>query len=114
MLPARHPYVALFLEKGQVEQATQAYAEDLTSDERLTRARQHPKNILALHGYHERVLRTEEAAMIKKQLTLAAAEADVPVGSSCFCRIGKADTCNRTQQRRWNLPKDWICNSFFY
>jgi len=100
MLPARHPYGALSLEQNLVEQAAQAYAEDLGLDERLTRAHQHPKNVWALHGYHECLLRLdrlEEAAIIEKQLTSAAAEADVPVGSSCYCRIGEVDVCNRTQ-----------------
>ncbi|KAF2022289.1 hypothetical protein BU24DRAFT_458156 [Aaosphaeria arxii CBS 175.79] len=96
MLPARHPYGALSLEQGLVEQAAQAYAEDLGVDETLTRAHQHPKNIWALHGYHECLVqlgRHGEARLIQKQLTLAKAEADISIESSCFCRLGTQNAC---------------------
>ncbi|OMP84362.1 hypothetical protein BK809_0000369 [Diplodia seriata] len=90
MVPTRHAYAALSLEQGRVEDATRAYAEDLGLEETLTRAHQHPNNIWALHGYHEclvRLGRTAEARIISKQLTLAAAVADIPVQASCFCRL---------------------------
>lgn len=90
MLPTRHPYAALSLEQGHVEQAAQAYAEDLGFDDRLARAHQHPNNIWGLHGYHEclvRLGRTAEAVLVEKQLIIAGASADVPVESSCFCRL---------------------------
>lgn len=96
MLPARHSYGALSLEQGLVEQAATAYAEDLGLVENLVRAHQHPRNVWALHGYHEclvRLGRNAEAVIIKKMLVLAQAEADVPVGSSCFCRLEKRDQC---------------------
>ncbi|KZL65209.1 TPR domain protein [Colletotrichum tofieldiae] len=91
MVPARHAYAALSLEKGHVEQAAVAYAEDLGLHPTPKRAHQHPNNVWALHGYHEclvRLGRDAEANIIKKQLTLAAAEADVNIRSSCFCRFG--------------------------
>jgi tetratricopeptide (TPR) repeat protein len=91
MVPARHPYGALSLEQGLVEQAADAYAEDLGLKDTLSRGHQHLKNVWALQGYHEcliRLGRTAEANIIKQQLKIAAAEADVPVNSSCFCRIG--------------------------
>ncbi|RKK80779.1 hypothetical protein BFJ71_g15827 [Fusarium oxysporum] len=94
MLPTRHPYAALSLEQGYVEQAAQAYAEDLGLDDKLARAHQHPNNIWALHGYHEclmRLGRTAEARIIMKQLTIARAGADIPIESSCFCRLTKMD-----------------------
>lgn len=94
MLPARHPYGALPLERGLVEQAATAYAEDLGLLEGITRAHQHPRNVWALHGYHEclvRLGRTAEAVIIRKQLTVA--EADVSIASSCFCRLGTEDAC---------------------
>jgi hypothetical protein len=87
MLPARHPYGALSLEQGMVEQAANAYAEDLGLREGLTRGHQHPRNVWALHGYHECLLRLgreAEAVVIKSLLKSALAEADVSVGSSCF------------------------------
>lgn len=90
MLPARHSYGALSLEQGLVDQAARAYAEDLGLVEDLVRAHQHPKNVWALHGYHEclvRLGRNSEAVIIKSLLRVAVAEADVRIGSSCFCRL---------------------------
>ncbi|KAI0469649.1 hypothetical protein GGR56DRAFT_675122 [Xylariaceae sp. FL0804] len=97
MVPARHAYAALSLEVGQVERAAQAYAEDLGLAPTPGRAHQHPNNVWALHGYHECLTRLSgdgdgsrrgEAAIIRRQLVLAAAEADVEITSSCFCRFG--------------------------
>ncbi|CAN6594994.1 hypothetical protein TRVA0_001S00430 [Trichomonascus vanleenenianus] len=96
MVPARHAYGALSLEQNRVDQAAQAYSEDLGLQEVLTRAHQHPKNVWALHGYHEcltRLGRREEAIIIKKQLILALAEADIEIGSSCFCRLETNGSC---------------------
>lgn len=90
MLPARHPYAALLLEQGHVEEAATAYAEDLGLEDAVVRTHQNPNNVWALHGYHEclvRLGRTAEARIIKKQLTIALAGADVTVSSSCFCRL---------------------------
>ena len=92
MLPARHAYAALSLEQGEVERAATAYAEDLGLEVTEGRAHQHPNNVWALHGYHECLLklgRSAEANIIKRQLTIAKAEADVEITSSCFCRFGK-------------------------
>ncbi|KAL6903855.1 hypothetical protein GGI43DRAFT_421394 [Trichoderma evansii] len=75
MLLSRHPYGALSLEQR------------LT----LTRAHQHPKNVWALHGYHECLIclgRNAETIIIKSLLKLAQGEADVPIGSSYCCRLG--------------------------
>ena len=91
MVPTRHAYAVLMLEQGHVEEASQAYAEDLGLDESLTRAHQHPNNIWALHGYHEcliRLGREGEARIIKQQLDLAQDVADVQIKSSYFCRLG--------------------------
>ncbi|KAH9888309.1 hypothetical protein F4778DRAFT_755891 [Xylariomycetidae sp. FL2044] len=93
MMPARHAYAALSLEQGHVEQAAVAYAEDLGLSPTPKRSHQHPNNIWALHGYHEcltRLGRDAEANIIRRQLVLAAAEADVKITSSCFCRFGPA------------------------
>ena len=95
MLPARHAYAALSLEQGLVEQAAQAYAEDLGLSPTPGRAHQHPNNVWALHGYHEclgRLGRDAEANIIKKQLSLALAEADVEITCSCFCRLSACKT----------------------
>ncbi|PYI01430.1 hypothetical protein BO78DRAFT_378925 [Aspergillus sclerotiicarbonarius CBS 121057] len=96
MLPARHAYAALSLEQGMVEQAAQAYAEDLGLSPTPKRAHQHPNNVWALHGYHECLQlldRHAEANIIQKQLSLALVEADVEVPSSCFCRLGNLASC---------------------
>ncbi|KAJ6120149.1 hypothetical protein N7523_004429 [Penicillium sp. IBT 18751x] len=97
MLPARHAYAALSLEQGMVEQAAQAYAEDLGLLPTAKRAHQHPNNVWALHGYHECLQlqgRHTEAKIIKGQLLIALADADVEIQSSCFCRLGNLPSCN--------------------
>lgn len=90
MVPTRHAFAALALEQGQTEKAAGAYAEDLGLDESLVRVHQHPNNVWALRGYHEcmvRLGRAIEAPLIKKQLDVAAAGADVSIDVSCFCRL---------------------------
>ncbi|KAJ5100131.1 hypothetical protein N7532_007132 [Penicillium argentinense] len=91
MLPARHPYAALLLEQGHVEEAAAIYAQDLGLDDSLIRAHQHRNNVWSLRGYHVclmRLGRGVEANIIEKQLKTAAAVADVSVMSSCFCKTG--------------------------
>ncbi|PVI03541.1 TPR domain protein [Periconia macrospinosa] len=90
MMPTRHAYAALLLERGRITEAAQAYAADLGFDDTLPRARQHPNNIWALHGYHECLLKLDrngEAKMVQQQLRIAQAVADVDVKASCFCRM---------------------------
>lgn len=91
MQPTRHAYGALLLEQGRVEEAAKVYEADLGLDPTLSRPCQHPGNLWSLHGYHEclqRLGRDAEAAIIGRQLDLAMARADVPVGASCACRVG--------------------------
>jgi Flp pilus assembly protein TadD len=90
MQPVRHAYGALLLEQGEVDQAAAAYRADLGLDDTLPRASQHPGNVWSLHGYHECLVRlgkTEQARIIRQQLDLAAAQADVAVSASCACRL---------------------------
>ena len=90
MQPARHAYGALLLEQGRVADAEAVYRADLGLDGTLARACQHPGNVWSLHGYHEcltRLGKHEPAAIIRQQLTIAAAHADVPISSSCYCRL---------------------------
>lgn len=90
MQPTRHAYGALLLEQGRVEEAARVYEADLGLDPTLSRPCQHPNNLWSLHGYHEclqRLGRTAEAAIIGRQLDLAKARADVPIGASCACRL---------------------------
>ncbi|KAH8794945.1 TPR domain protein [Hyaloscypha finlandica] len=90
MQPTRHAYGALLLEQGHVEEAATVYSADLGMDNTIPRALQHPNNVWALHGYHECLLklgRKAEAKILEPQLRLALAIADVPIRSSCFCRL---------------------------
>jgi tetratricopeptide (TPR) repeat protein len=92
MQPTRHAYGALLLEQGHVEEAAEVYRADLGFDNTLPRARRHPNNVWAMHGYHEclrRLGRTAEADIVLSLLKPALAVADVPIRSSCFCRMGE-------------------------
>ncbi|KAF6813103.1 tpr domain protein [Colletotrichum sojae] len=94
MQPARHALGALLLEQGRVEEAAEVYAADLGVDEKLPRAQRHPNNVWALHGFYECLVklgRLDEARILKPQLNLALAVADVPIKSSCFCRMKTVD-----------------------
>jgi tetratricopeptide (TPR) repeat protein len=93
MQPTRHALGALLLEQGGVAEAEAVYRADLGLDPTLPRACQHPENVWSLHGFHEcltRLGKHAEAAVIEQKLARAAASADVPVRSSCFCRLAPA------------------------
>ncbi|HET9014511.1 MAG TPA: tetratricopeptide repeat protein, partial [Thermomicrobiaceae bacterium] len=93
MQPARHALGALLLEQGRIEEAEAVYRADLGLDGTLARAYQHPNNVWSLHGYHECVMRLGKhdlCGMISQRLEIAAARADVPIASSCFCRTTTA------------------------
>ena len=93
MQPARHALGALLLEQNHVEEAEAVYRADLGLDHTLSRACQHPDNVWSLHGFHEcltRLGKQGEATIIKHRLDVATARADVPVKSSCFCRMNAA------------------------
>jgi tetratricopeptide (TPR) repeat protein len=93
MQPTRHALGALLLEQNQVEEAEAIYRADLGLDRTLARACQHPDNVWSLHGFHEcltRLGKHSEAIFIKQRLDVATARADVPVKSSCFCRMNAA------------------------
>jgi len=90
MQPPRHALGALLLEQGHVEEAAATYSADLGMDDSLPRALRHLNNVWALHGYHECLVklgRDAEAKIIAPQLKLALAIADVPIRSSCLCRL---------------------------
>jgi tetratricopeptide (TPR) repeat protein len=90
MQPARHAYGALLLEQGRLTEAEAVYRADLGLDDTLARACQHPGNVWSLHGYHEcltRLGKAEAAGIVAQQLKIAAARADVPIRSSCYCRL---------------------------
>ncbi len=90
MQPVRHALGALLLEQGRLEEAEAVYQADLGLDGKLARAYQHPENVWALHGYHECLMRQGKhdfCGIVGQRLDIAAARADVPIESSCFCRI---------------------------
>ncbi|CAG8955857.1 hypothetical protein HYFRA_00008705 [Hymenoscyphus fraxineus] len=90
MQPTRHAYGALLLEQGRNEEAAAVYSADLGIDDTLPRTFRHAKNVWSLHGYHESLLklgRTAEAKAIQPELSKALDLADVPIKSSCFCRL---------------------------
>ena len=89
MQPTRHAYGALLLEQGLVKEAAAVYSADLGFNDTLPRAQQHRNNVWSLHGLTEclvRLGRVDEARIVRPQLELALAVADVPIRSSCFCR----------------------------
>ena len=93
MQPTRHALGALLMEQGRLEEAEAAYRADLGLDGQLRRACWHPDNVWSLHGLHECLTRrgeTVEAGHIKQRLDLAVARADVPIESSCYCRLDPA------------------------
>lgn len=96
MQPPRHAYGALLLEQGRDEEALEAYAADLGISGAVPRAMQHPNNVWSLHGLYECLLKLErkdEARILKKQLDLALAVADVDIKASCFCRLETGAEC---------------------
>jgi len=94
MQPVRHALGGLLLEQGRVEEAERAFREDLGFAKDFPRRKAKLNNVWGLHGLHEaltRVGKTEEAALLKNQLDLAAASADVDVSVSCYCRDAGAE-----------------------
>lgn len=96
MHPPRHALAALLAEQGHFAEAEQIYRDDLGLTQRIQRCAQHPCNVWALHGLVECLgvrHATAELAAIKPRLEAAMALADVPITSSCMCRIGKVGKC---------------------
>jgi tetratricopeptide (TPR) repeat protein len=90
MQPTRHALGALLLEQGKIGEAEAIYRADLGLNNALRRACQHPDNVWSLRGYHECLMKLgkkAEAALIKPRLDIALARTDVPVTTSCFCRL---------------------------
>ena len=92
-VPTRHALGALLLECGQVEEALAVYRADLGLDRSLCRAMQRPNNVWSLRGFVtclERLGRIDEADLLRPQLQLALARADVEIAASCFCATGNS------------------------
>ena len=95
--PVRHAYGALLLEQGHVAEAAEVYRADLgLAPDVLPRRRARVNNMWSLHGLYEcltRLDRVEEAKAIELQKAIAVANADIEVGSSCFCRLQAVTAC---------------------
>ena len=91
MHPPRHALAALLAEQGHFAGAEQVYRDDLGLSGRIQRCAQHPDNVWALHGLAECLEvrhAAEELEAITPRLEAAMALADVPITSSCMCRLG--------------------------
>lgn len=91
MHPPRHALAALLLDQGHVEEAEQIYRDDLGLSATVQRCAQHPDNVWALHGLVECLRHRGERAErpeLEDKLDAALAKADVPITSSCLCRVG--------------------------
>ncbi len=87
--PTRHALGALLMDAGHYDEAEAVYRADLGLDGKLPRPSQHPRNVWALHGLHECLVRRDEAVErphVKMLLDQAVARADVPIRASCLCR----------------------------
>lgn len=100
MHPPRHALAALLAEQGRYDEAEQIYRDDLGLTDKIQRCSQHPHNVWALRGLAECLeLRKESAelALVLAELRAARALADIPIDSSCLCRIKpgvlQADAC---------------------
>ena len=90
MHPPRHALAALLMEQGHYAEAEEIYRDDLGLSGRIQRCTQHPDNVWALHGLVECLQRrgdTLELPMLSSKLTSALARTDVPITSSCMCRL---------------------------
>jgi tetratricopeptide (TPR) repeat protein len=91
--PTRHALGALLLEAGEYQEAEAVYRADLGIDGKLPRPSQHPRNVWALHGLHECLMRRSEdieLSHVKLMLDQAIARADIPIRASCLCRASAA------------------------
>jgi tetratricopeptide (TPR) repeat protein len=98
MHPPRHALAALLAEQGHFSEAEQIYRDDLGLSGRIQRCAQHPDNVWALHGLTECLEvrhAVEELEAIRPKLESAIALADVPITSSCMCRIGAVAKASR-------------------
>ncbi|MBP1296382.1 tetratricopeptide repeat protein [Bradyrhizobium elkanii] len=94
MHPPRHALAALLAEQGHYEEAERIYRDDLGLTQGIQRCAQHPLNVWALHGLAECLEfrgAHSELTVIAQKLEAARALADVPITSSCMCRIAGQD-----------------------
>jgi tetratricopeptide (TPR) repeat protein len=106
MHPPRHALAALLLEQGHLTEAKEVYRDDLGLNSRVQRCTQHPDNVWSLHGLVECLTRrgeTLELPGLQAKLAAALENADVPITSSCMCRLQtvvvEASCCSAMQGR---------------
>jgi tetratricopeptide (TPR) repeat protein len=90
MHPPRHALAALLAEQGRYDEAEAVYLDDLGLSGRTQRCTQHPDNVWSLHGLAECLERRGDTVAlpgIRRKLAAALAKADVPITSSCLCRL---------------------------
>ena len=90
MHPPRHALAALLMEQGHYVEAEEIYRDDLGLSGRIQRCTQHPDNVWSLHGLVECLQRRGdqlELPILSSKLSAALAKADVPITSSCMCRL---------------------------
>ncbi|WP_213774512.1 hypothetical protein [Bradyrhizobium sp. dw_78] len=90
MHPPRHALAALLMEQGHRDEAEDIYRDDLGLSGKIQRCAQHPDNVWALHGLVECLQRRgerRELPGLQEKLAVALALADVPITSSCMCRM---------------------------
>jgi tetratricopeptide (TPR) repeat protein len=90
MHPPRHALAALLAEQGRYDEAEAVYRDDLGLSGRIQRCTQHPGNVWSLHGLAECLERRDDGVElpgIRRKLAAALAKADVPITSSCLCRL---------------------------
>jgi tetratricopeptide (TPR) repeat protein len=93
MHPPRHALAGLLMEQGHCGEAEQVYRDDLGLSSKIQRCAQHPDNVWALHGLVECLERRGdkvELPRMQQKLTRALTRADVPITSSCLCRMKTA------------------------
>jgi tetratricopeptide (TPR) repeat protein len=98
MHPPRHALAALLAEQGRYAEAERIYRDDLGLTHAIQRCAQHPGNVWALHGLAECLKvrhAVKELEAIKPKLEAAIALADVPITSSCMCRLGAIASSSR-------------------
>lgn len=98
MHPPRHALAAPLAEQEHFAEAELIYRDDLGLAHRIQRCAQHPCNVWALHGLAECLEvrhAVEELEAIRPKLEAAKALADVPITSSCMCRIGAVAKSSR-------------------
>jgi len=81
MQPARHALGALLLQQKNVTEAEKVYRADL---------KRYPNNCWGLQGLEECLRKQgkkEEADQILSNLKIAKQRSDIPITSSCYCRL---------------------------